>query len=1206
METLQQITEEREREKADRNHEKELEKLRLEAELSRQPGSQSQNVQSTPRTENIDMSRFLQPFKIGQDIGLFLVNFERACERENYARDSWPARLMTVLPCEAADNIARLSAEDAKCYDKVKQSLLKRFRLSAEAFRLRFRDGEGRNVSSYAERGYDIKANLREWMKGAEAFGNPERILEVIALEQFFNELPDQVRNWVREKSGVVTIEAAADFADEYIALRGMDLKEGKMPGRQRKHFSANAPKREPRNNAADASGKDNPVNEDSKRREGRDERQKTKAFEKKRPIVCHRCKEEGHIAAGCRKPRVALAYESDSNDEEDELMKPYLYELHINGRPCTVLRDSGASLDLVHPSFVSPEHYVSKCVWIRQVMEERSVCLPVAEVCIQGPFGEFRTEAAVSDKLPERYLYLLSNRTAHLMRKAGIKIDQEGVFAVTRAKARELRMREAEKTEGDQNIQGSDDQVPSENGVDSDDPDVNQVGEYLAPANGALKSLTKVSKDEVIRLQKEDVTLAKIRDAHKEGIANKNVKVVVQDGLLYRHYEDRKGTVTDQLVVPQSLRADILQMCHSNSWAGHLGVRKTKQRLLQEWYWPGCFKDVEMYVRACDTCQRVGKPNERCKAPLTLVPIISEPFRRLVIDVVGPLPASRSGFRYILTMICPATKFPEAVPLKEQCSSEIVDGLLSVFARIGFPSEIQCDNGSVFTSALTATFLEKCGIRVIHSSLHHPQSNSVERWHSVLKRVLRALTHEYKTDWESSLPGAMFALRSVPHETTGFSPAELVYGRELRSPMRLVREHWEGKSGDRTVVEYVLDLLQRLQDTREIAEANMRESQERAKTYYDRNARPRTYKEGDKVLVLRPTRANKLQVHWDGPFKVLRKLSDTTYMVEFRGRKKEVRTYHTNLMKPYIESTHVVSVALNMPEEQPAEILEWGEITSLVPNTEEIVKTVVAEGSLNDSQVDDLRELISEFGELFSDKPGKTHLICHDIELTTDVPVRSRPYRISPRQEAIMKREIQRMLDLNVIEEAESDYASPMIIVEAPGKEPRPCIDYRKLNAVTTTQVYPIPNLEERVERGLLASANVGKGKKIRGFYDTGGDFSAINVKLRLEKCALLFLTFDGPAVQHPRKRKGDACRKPLGEEELPNEIDQCPKRERIYPMSGAFTLAQFGCRDIGTLLRQSKTCPSSSGSEKPTSSNYQRWAASRPRSTRGGDELL
>lgn len=175
------------------------------------------------------------------------------------------------------------------------------------------------------------------------------------------------------------------------------------------------------------------------------------------------------------------------------------------------------------------------------------------------------------------------------------------------------------------------------------------------------------------------------------------------------------------------------------------------------------------------------------------------------------PFAQDEVSYKYLLTMLCPATKFPEAIPLKELSSSEIVDALLSVLARIGFPAEIQTDQATVFTSALTTTFLQRCGIKLLHSSVYHPQSNSVEKWHSVLKRVLRALCYEHKEDWEDCLPATLFALRTVPHEATGFTPAELVYGRALRSPLRMLREMWEGTGENQTVVEYVLQLLDRL-----------------------------------------------------------------------------------------------------------------------------------------------------------------------------------------------------------------------------------------------------------------------------------------------------------------------------------------------------------------------------------------------------------
>ena len=266
-----------------------------------------------------------------------------------------------------------------------------------------------------------------------------------------------------------------------------------------------------------------------------------------------------------------------------------------------------------------------------------------------------------------------------------------------------------------------------------------------LPPTSGNFEKLVSVTKEVLIKEQRADPSLDKIWETSKEGVARKNVTFPVRDGVLYRHYRDRSGRTFDQLVVPEKYRADVLRLCHGAGWSGHLGNKKTKDRLLTEFYWPGCFRDAESQVRACDVCQRVGKPNEKCKAPLRLVPIISEPFRRVVIDVVGPLPSTKAGYRYALTVMCAATKFPEAVPMKEQSSVEVVNALLSIFARVGFPQEVQSDQGSVFTSALTTGFLEKCGIKVIHSSVYHPQSNSVERCHSVMKRVLRALTYEWE-----------------------------------------------------------------------------------------------------------------------------------------------------------------------------------------------------------------------------------------------------------------------------------------------------------------------------------------------------------------------------------------------------------------------------------------------------------------------------
>ena len=121
-------------------------------------------------------------------------------------------------------------------------------------------------------------------------------------------------------------------------------------------------------------------------------------------------------------------------------------------------------------------------------------------------------------------------------------------------------------------------------------------------------------------------------------------------------------------------------------------------------------------------------------------MPIISEPFRKLSIDAIGPLIESKRGNRYAIIAICQATKFPDVIPVENLDSKAVMHALNQIFAKVGFPREIHSDLGTSFTSELTMAFFKKYDIKVSHSSVCHPQSNQVERLHSTLKAVLKSL----------------------------------------------------------------------------------------------------------------------------------------------------------------------------------------------------------------------------------------------------------------------------------------------------------------------------------------------------------------------------------------------------------------------------------------------------------------------------------
>ncbi|KAG0416831.1 hypothetical protein HPB47_006104 [Ixodes persulcatus] len=299
------------------------------------------------------MKKLMQPFKVGEDVGLFLVNFERTCEKLSFAPETWPQRLLTLLPCEAAEVVARLSAGDADDYDKVKSSLLKRYRLSAEAFRQRFRNASKKSSEGYSEFAYGLKTNLIEWLKSEEVYESRDKVVECVCLEQFFRSIPQSVKLWVQDRVGVDSVERATELAEEYATRRKLSGEESES-GRsdQRNTFRQGNDSRENGPEKPEAGQK---VPEKSTEHSNGDEARKspTGQFEARKPFLCYNCQEPGHTAARCKKPRVVFSYVNGS-DEDLKLLRPYLHELHVNGKPCRVLRDSAATMDVVHPSLSS------------------------------------------------------------------------------------------------------------------------------------------------------------------------------------------------------------------------------------------------------------------------------------------------------------------------------------------------------------------------------------------------------------------------------------------------------------------------------------------------------------------------------------------------------------------------------------------------------------------------------------------------------------------------------------------------------------------------------------------------------------------------------------------------------------------------------------------------------------------------------------
>ena len=116
-----------------------------------------------------------------------------------------------------------------------------------------------------------------------------------------------------------------------------------------------------------------------------------------------------------------------------------------------------------------------------------------------------------------------------------------------------------------------------------------------------------------------------------------------------------------------------------------------------------------------------------------------------------------------------------------------------------------------------------------------------------------------------------LFAYHEAPLASTGFAPFELLYGRDVRGPLMIVRELWTNEGAEpetKTTNQYVMDLREKLEDTCQLVQEQLKKSQDRYRQQYNRKAKTRSFKEGDEVLLLLPTDRNKLLMHWKGPFK--------------------------------------------------------------------------------------------------------------------------------------------------------------------------------------------------------------------------------------------------------------------------------------------------------------------------------------------------
>ena len=376
-------------------------------------------------------------------------------------------------------------------------------------------------------------------------------------------------------------------------------------------------------------------------------------------------------------------------------------------------------------------------------------------------------------------------------------------------------------------------------------------------------------------------------------------------DGVLQRGWkEPATGETRWQVVVPRTLRETVLRSVHGTPGSGHFGVSKTLRRLRQRFYWGQHRRDVEDYCRRCDSCTARKGPTDRSHAQLQQFPVGCT-MERIGIDVLGPFPRTEKGNRYILTAMDYFTKWPEAYSLPNQEAETIVDALVEgMFSRFGAPEVIHTDQGRNFESRVFKAMCEKLGSHKTRTTPLHPQSDGlVERFNRTLAQQLAIVTAKHQRDWDAHVPLVLMAYRSAAQDSTSCSPALLMLGREMRTPGEMMMGLPPDAPVDPPGFEYARKLQERLQSAHDFARRQLQSAGARQKRNYDVHARGRHFSASELVWVYNPQRKKgrcpKLDSNWEGPCRVLERLSEVVYRVQLQRRGRIV-ALHRDRLAPY------------------------------------------------------------------------------------------------------------------------------------------------------------------------------------------------------------------------------------------------------------------------------------------------------------------
>lgn len=382
--------------------------------------------------------------------------------------------------------------------------------------------------------------------------------------------------------------------------------------------------------------------------------------------------------------------------------------------------------------------------------------------------------------------------------------------------------------------------------------------------------------------------------------------KLEIQNGILMRKFSEQ-GHSYHQTVVPRSCRQQILSLLHDDM--AHPGRERTFLLVKQRFYWPRMYSDIEYKVQHCRRC--VCRKTVPGKAYLTPI-YTSHPLELVCMDFLQVEPSA--GYEHLLVITDHFTKLARVVPLRNESAKSTAKALYEQFINIyGFPERLHSDQGRNFESRVIQELCSIAGVKKSRTTPYHAMGNGAcERFNRTLLNMLGTLNEDQKSRWKEHLGTLVHCYNCTPHQTTGYTPYKLMFGRDPNLPVdNLYKAPTEGQCSPS---EFYNKLRKEIVYCQDLARKHSNFKANKVKQYYDVSARASGLEIGDVVLVRKVgiKGRQKLKDKWiDTPYVVIEKPNVTipVYKVRPISAKGPTRTLHRNMLLPLGEKMTTTNI---------------------------------------------------------------------------------------------------------------------------------------------------------------------------------------------------------------------------------------------------------------------------------------------------------